>query len=464
VKKYAIIDIETTGGMAKRDKITEIGVVIHDGSQIIETYETLVNPGRSIPPNITRITGITDDMVADAPRFYEIAKRIVELTEGAIFVAHNVRFDYSFIKEAFKDLGYTFSKRQLDTVRLARKTFPGLKSYSLGNLIKHFGIKVGARHRALADAIATTELLEKIFATEESGDNIKMYINHGLRESQLPKSITMERLHELPEECGVYYLSNEYGKVVYIGKSINIKKRVIQHFVKTTKKAANLQKHVHSIDYELTGSELISLLHESTEIKIHQPEINKIQRNKHFPYFVHQWKDDLGYLRFRIEKTSKLRRKGKNILSDYSSLQSAKSHIKGISKDLGLCLKLNDLESGDGPCFDYKINNCSGACILEESAEDYNPRVEIAAAGMSRLFENDFIVVDQGRSKDERSVILVEEGYYRGFGYANIDDLNLGIEEIKETIKYVPENPETNNIVRNYLLDHPELQILMMGA
>jgi len=177
VKKYAIIDIETTGGMAKRDKITEIGIVIHDGEKIVDTYESLINPGRHIPPNITRITGITDDMVADAPRFYEVAKTIVEMTEGAIFVAHNVRFDYSFIKEAFNDLGYTFSKRQLDTVRLARKTFPGLKSYSLGNLIKHFGIKVNARHRALEDAIATTELLELIFAKEDSADNIKMYIN-----------------------------------------------------------------------------------------------------------------------------------------------------------------------------------------------------------------------------------------------------------------------------------------------
>ncbi|WP_235298377.1 exonuclease domain-containing protein [Portibacter marinus] len=460
MKKYAIIDIETTGGMAKRDKITEIGVVVHDGNRVLETYETLINPGRSIPPNIVRITGITDEMVADAPRFYEVAKKIVELTEGAIFVAHNVRFDYTFIKEAFKDLGYTYSKRQLDTVRLARKTFPGLKSYSLGNLIKHFGIEVNARHRALADAMATTELLEKIFKVEDSADNIKMYINHGLRESQLPKSITMERLHQLPEECGVYYFYNSYGKVVYIGKSVNIKKRVIQHFVKTTKKAENLQKHVDSIDFELTGSELISLLHESREIKLHQPEINRASRNKHFPYFVHHFIDDLGYLRLRIEKTSKKRRKDKNILSDYSSLQSAKSHIKNVSKEFTLCLKLNDLESGDGPCFDYKLGNCLGACILKESVEDYNERANLAISSLSRLFRENFILVDQGRHKEEYSVILVEEGYYRGFGYATVEDLNMGIEEIKETINYVPENPETNNIVRNYILEHPHLKII----
>lgn len=461
-KKYAIIDIETTGGLAKRDKITEIGVVVHDGEKIVETFQSLVNPGRSIPPNITRITGITDDMVVDAPRFFEIAKRIVELTEGAIFVAHNVRFDYTFIKEAFKDLGYTFSKRQLDTVRLARNTFPGLKSYSLGNLIKHFNIKVKNRHRALDDALATSELLEMILAKEESSDNIKLFLNHGLRESQLPNAISMETLHELPEECGVYYFINSYGKIVYIGKSINIKKRVIQHFSKMTKKAENLQKQVHSISYELTGSELISLLLESEEIKKHQPSINKIQRNTYFPYFAHYYYDFQGYICFRIEKNSKKRREGKNILSDYAGLQSAKSHIESIGKEFELCHKLNYLETRDGPCFNYPIGKCYGACILEEEPESYNIRAESAVSRLNRIFSDNFLLIDEGREVEEFSVILVEGGYYRGYGYATGDDLEQGVEEIKETIKYVPEHQETNNIIRNYMLDHPELRIISL--
>lgn len=459
-KKYAIIDIETTGGLARRDRITEIGIVIHDGEKTIETFESLVNPGRSIPSNITRITGITDAMVADAPKFFEIAKTIVEMTEGAIFVAHNVRFDYSFIKEEFKSLGYTFSKRQLDTVRLSRKSFPGLKSYSLGNLIRHFNIKVKNRHRALDDALATTILLEKIFAKEDAEDNIKLFINHGLRESQLPNSITMETLHNLPEECGVYYLHNEYQKTIYIGKSINIKKRVIQHFSKTTRKAENLQKQVHTISYELTGSELISLLFESHEIKIHQPPINKIQRNMNFPYFVHYYYDSEGYICFKIEKSSKKRRAGKNILTDYSKIQSGRSHLKAITQEYGLCHKLNDLEDGDGPCFEYKLQKCYGACILEEDKEEYNLRAEMAVQQLNRLFDENFFIIDNGRNNDEKAVVLVEDGYYQGFGYAMNEDLNMGVEEIKETIKYVPGNPETNNIIRNYLLDHPELKIL----
>lgn len=459
-KKYAIIDIETTGALAKRDRITEIGVVIHDGIQILETYETLINPGRSIPPNITRITGITDEMVADSPKFYEIAKKIVELTEGTIFVAHNVRFDYSFIKEAFHDLGYTFSKRQLCTVRLSRKSFPGLRSYSLGNLIQHFGIKVKSRHRALDDALATTELLEMIFEKEGAEDNIKLFINHGLRESQLPKTISMEILHSLPEQCGVYYFYNEYNKIVYIGKSINIKQRVIQHFVKTTRKALNLQQQVHHIDYEVTGSELASLLLESFEIKRHQPSINKIQRNTNYPYFIHYYYDDEGYIRLKLEKTSKKRMKDKNILSNYSSLKSVKSHINMISKEFSLCLKLNHMEDNDGPCFDYKLDKCYGACILQEDFTSYNLRAEMAVSQMTRVFDKNFIVVENGKSKDEFAVILVEEGYYRGFGFATAEDLNQGMEEIKETIKYVPENPETNSILRNYILDHPEIKVI----
>jgi DNA polymerase-3 subunit epsilon len=399
-------------------------------------------------------------MVADAPKFYEIAKKVVELTEGTIFVAHNVRFDYTFIKEAFHDLGYTFSKRQLCTVRLSRKSFPGLRSYSLGNLIQHFGIKVKSRHRALDDALATTELLEMILEKEGADDNIKLFINHGLRESQLPKTISMETLHDLPEQCGVYYFFNEYDKIVYIGKSINIKQRVIQHFTKTTRKALNLQQQVHHIDFEITGSELTSLLLESYEIKRHQPSINKIQRNTNYPYFIHYYYDDEGYIRLKWEKTSKKRMKDKNILSNYSSLQSVKSHLKGISKEFGLCLKLNHMEEGDGPCFDYKLNNCYGACILEEYSDNYNLRAELAVSLLNRLFDKDFILLEKGKSKDEYAVVLVEEGYYKGFGYATTDDLERGIEEIKETIKYVPENPETNNIVRNYILDHPEIKII----
>jgi len=454
-KRYAIVDLETTGGMAKRDRITEIGIVVLQGDQVVDRYSTLVNPGRSIPPQITRITGITDEMVAAAPPFYEVAKRVVEITEGAVFVAHNVRFDYSFLREEFGKLGYTFSKKQLCTVRLSRKAFPGLRSYSLGNLIKHFGIEVNARHRALDDAEATTIILQKILKQDYGEHTAEQMINSGIKSSRLPQSITMERLHQLPEVPGVYYFYNTYGKVVYVGKSINIKKRVMQHFAATTQKAARLQQMVHDLSYTETGNDLSAMLLESHEIKALSPEINKAQRTQEYPYFIHHWTDAEGYMNFGWLKSSVKTRKGKNILSHYGSKQSATAHLAGICRELTLCQSKTGLYDREGPCFSRKTDGCYGACIAEETASDYNSRAEHGIDMLKRIFDQNFILLLDGKSADEKAIVLVEGGHYRGQGYIATDDVQYGIEELKETIKYVPTTPEANGIIRTYLQKHP---------
>lgn len=454
-KLYAIVDLETTGGLAKRDKITEIGIVLFDGKEIIKTFQTLVNPGRSIPPEITRITGITNEMVADAPYFYEVAKEVVELTEGAIFVAHNVRFDFSFLKEEFASLGYTFTKRQLCTVRLSRKAFPGLRSYSLGNLIKHFDIEVNARHRALDDAVATTELLINILNQDYADQNIDQIVNSGIRSSKLPKEISLEKLHALPETPGVYYFYNTYGKVIYVGKSINIKKRVMQHFSKTTQKAEKLARMVSDITTEETGNELVAMLLESHEIKALQPEVNKAQRTSKYPYFIHYYYDSRGYINYAWEKSSIKSRKNKHILSHYGSKQGAISHLAGITNELNLCQSKTDLYDKDGPCFLFKTKVCLGACTEEESPEDYNLRAEMGVDMLKRIFDQNFFLTLEGRSPGEKAVVLVEEGHYRGYGFIDTEDLNYGIEDVKEAIKYVPINPETNGIIRTFLHKNP---------
>ncbi|MEQ8811132.1 MAG: 3'-5' exonuclease, partial [Imperialibacter sp.] len=162
---YAIIDIETTGGNAQFSKITEIAIYVHDGSQVVDEFTTLVNPECNIPPFITKLTGITNEMVEDAPRFFEVAKKIVEITEGKIFVAHNVNFDYGFVRHEFKRLGYEFKRDTLCTVKLSRKILPGKSSYSLGNLCKSLGIEIENRHRAGGDAFATVKLIEILLQT-----------------------------------------------------------------------------------------------------------------------------------------------------------------------------------------------------------------------------------------------------------------------------------------------------------
>ena len=366
-KRYTIIDIETTGGSAARERITEIAIVVHDGTKIIETFETLINPERSIPLYITQITGISDVMVADAPKFYEVAKRIVQLTEGCVFVAHNVRFDYGFVQEEFRRLGYTFSRQQLCTVKLSRVAFPGLRSYALGNLIQHFGIQVNDRHRALADTLATVEIFEKILLKEENLKAATQMVNKGIKENALPEGISMQKLHDLPESCGVYYLHDKQGDVIYVGKSINIQKRIFEHFNDKTTKGDQLQHGVADISFEETGSELVALLLEDSEIKRMKPRINKAQRKTFFPYCVYAFTDEKGYLRFHAVKNVAIIRKKHVILQEFEKLNDAKNFLKGVARRFELCEKLMEPVYTAGSCFYHQINQCHGACVNTET-------------------------------------------------------------------------------------------------
>jgi DNA polymerase-3 subunit epsilon len=418
-KRYAIIDIETTGGTAQREKITEIAIILHDGRQVIETYETLLNPERSIPLYITQMTGISDTMVRTAPKFYEVAKKIVQMTEGAVFVAHNVRFDYSFVQEEFRRLGFTFSRPQLCTVKLSRAAFPGLASYSLGNLIQHFNIQVSHRHRAMADAMATKELFEKIFLVSQNQETATDFINKGLKSTQLPVGISLEKLHALPETCGVYYLHDTEGGIIYVGKSINIQKRLFEHFADKTEKGDKLQEGVADISYEETGSELIALLLEDMEIKRLKPRINKAQRRTFFPYGIYRFEDEKGYIRFHAVKNVATIRKKHTILQEFSKLNDAKSFLKGLARRFDLCEKLMEPHATEGACFNYHIGLCHGACIGKELADTYNERASAVAERLDNRFEDDFFLVSPGRTGDEQAVVLVENGHFRGYGYLN---------------------------------------------
>ena len=462
-KIYAIVDLETTGGRASRDKITEIGIVLHDGRQIVRTYETLVNPECPIPYGITQLTGITQEMVQDAPRFFEVAKEIVELTEGAVFVAHNVRFDYSFLREEFKRLGYTYSRKTLCTVRLSRKTFPGLPSYSLENLIRHFGIQVSDRHRAMADTLATTELFERILRSEESQEAIHKIVNLGIREALLPRSLSIERIHEIPDDCGVYYFHNQAGDVIYVGKSKNIQKRVAEHFAQKTQKADKLQQHVHDLSYELTGSELIALLLESHEIKRLRPAINRAQRLRSFPFLIHWYENTDGYLCLEATRSTAKNRKNLNLVSEYPRIANARAHLQTMVREFELCPKCCHLEpTGGGPCFSYHLKQCLGACAGKESAEAYNGRVQQAIERLSTVLDGSFLILDEGRESGERAVIRVEEGSYTGFGYLHESESDGSVQSWYDAVKTYPGNPETNRIIRRHLQQNKDLRVISL--
>ncbi len=462
--RYAVVDLETTGGRASRHRITEIAIVLHDGERVLDTFETLVNPECYIPYGITELTGITQEMVQDAPKFYEVAKKVVEMTEGAIFVAHNVRFDYGFLKEEFRRLGYTFTRKQLCTVRLSRKAFPGLPSYSLGRLAAQLGIPITDRHRAMGDARATARILELILDRQAGAREAKEMIDLGLRESRLPKSFSLEKIHQLPESCGVYYFYNQQGDVIYVGKSINIKKRVAEHFAQPTEKARKLQENAHDLSWELTGSELIALLLESAEIKRLRPPVNRAQRQRRFPYVIHTSLDPAGYRQFAIAHTTARERKKLEVISEFPSLGRAKGRLKFVREEYGLCARLCGIQNGQGACFEFHLKQCAGACMGQEPSPAYNQRAEEAMERLRTVFDQDFLLVDHGRRPDEHALVLIEDGQYQGYGYIDKDDLNGDLQALRDAIRPYAGNPETTRIIQRYLHASKSCRMIPLNA
>jgi len=257
---YAIVDIETTGLSPSNEKITEIAIIIHDGKKIIEEFSTLINPEKKIPYRIINLTGINNQMVEDAPKFYEVAKQIVEITDDMIVVGHNVRFDYSFIRNEFKSLGYIYERRTLDTVKLSRKLIPGRKSYGLGRLCKDLEIVNHARHRASGDAMATTKLFESLLSIDSNPESINL--------NGVQTDVNRSLVKDLPSETGVYYFYDRSKELIYVGKSINIHDRILSHINNNlNSKAIEMKNLLADVSFNITGSELIALLLESHEIK-----------------------------------------------------------------------------------------------------------------------------------------------------------------------------------------------------
>ncbi|HRV83337.1 MAG TPA: exonuclease domain-containing protein [Saprospiraceae bacterium] len=448
-KKFAVIDIETTGGLVKRDRIIEIAIILMEDDRIVDQYSSLINPGRSIPYNITQITGIDDEMVAGAPYFFEVARDIVEWTEGHVFVAQNVRFDYGFIRREFEQLGYTYTRRQLCTSRLSRRLMPELKHYGLDKLTSHFGIEIKNRHRAFDDAYATAELLSRLLQMQESGTKIQQLVNQGIKESKLPPGITLDRLHELPEACGVYYLHDAEGALVYIGKSINIQKRLFEHFAEISNKGTQMEQYVRDFSYTITGSELIALILEANEIKTHNPVINRAQRAKPRNFTVITSFDQLGYQHIGIQKVKDGEETA--IRKYFTVRQHGTQFLKHLADLHQLCYSKLGLEKGSGPCFAYNIGKCLGACVGEESAESYNIRAALALDTLFVPVSGHFLLIDPGRTSDEYSYVYVRDGEVTGYGWCDKSLPISDVESVLEGMKPVTSRPELQSFLVQYL-------------
>lgn len=445
---YAIIDIETTGGNASRERITEIAIYIHDGEKIVNEYSTLINPECKVPPFVARLTGISDEMLVNAPKFFEVARDIVQITEGCTFVAHNAAFDYSFVKQEFLNLGYKYKRPVLCTVKMSRKLLPGYASYSLGNLCNNLGIQVTSRHRAAGDALATVKLFERLLSVDPTLSQIP---TDGLHPS-LDRSI----FSSLPLTPGVYYFHDENGKLLYIGKSKNIHARVLSHFQNSsTSKAIEMRSNTASISFEETGSELIALLLESDEIKKHKPLHNRLQRRTTYKYGLYSLYLQSGYKVIQIEK---IKSTGKPH-TVFASFDEALVLVHEIVAKYNLCQKLCGLYQNHGACFQHSIGQCNGACIGAEPADIYNHRVDAALKEFHHKW-TDMAIVDHGRNEDEVSVVLIENNVFAGFGWMSNEESISDPLRIKDFIKPFGDNRDVQQIIKGFLNTGKALKII----
>lgn len=392
-------------------------------------------------------------MLKNAPKFYEVAKRIVEITEDCIIVAHNSSFDYRILKTEFKRLGFPYKRKTLCTVELSKQLIPDMESYSLGKLTRALGIPVSDRHRANGDAVATVKLFKMLL----NKDLDKVIIKNAVKIEQKSKIAPnlREIIDELPSETGVYYIHNDKGDIIYIGKSNNIKKRITQHFTNSGSKSKKIQKLVSAVTYEKTGSELAALLKESAEIKKNKPIFNRALRRTIFTHALYSFIDENGYINLKIDKADG----SQSPITTFSTRASGKHFMFKNVDDYNLCQKLTGLYDTKSSCFKYDVKECDGACINEEPAESYNKRVNLLIEKYSYSNKN-MLLIDRGRDIDEKSVFLIENGIFKGFGFFDLNHQINNKEILESLITPMQNNRDTQHIIQSYMRRNKRLKII----
>jgi DNA polymerase III subunit epsilon len=443
---YAIVDIETTGGYAASHGITEIAIYLHDGEKLLRRFETLVNPVQRIPYYITALTGITNEMVATAPSFEDVAPQVDELLREAVFVAHNVNFDYSFVKRHLEACGFEVKYKKLCTVRLARKLFPGLPSYSLGNLCRHLGIQIQNRHRAGGDAGATVQLFEHLLANGGE-EQVRLMLKKSSAEQWLPLHLNREDVLQLPQVPGVYYFHDAKHKVIYVGKAVNLRKRVSGHFTNNDaeRKRQNLLRSIYKITFQECATELEALVLESAEIKRLWPRYNVSQKNITQSYALYQFEDARGYLRLAID------RKKKNLqpLYSFNLLHEGQVMLKKMVEEFELNEKL---------CFLDKTPFTEQDLAFADTPAIHNGKVRVALEALEEKLPT-FAIVDQGRNENEKLCLLVERGSFWGMGYLPVHVPVTSVEELKGRLNPYSDNDTIRNSIYQFVTENPDKRI-----
>lgn len=443
---FAIIDVETTGGGIAGNRITEICIALLKDGEVIDKLTTLVNPEREIPHHITALTGIDNEMVAKAPQFFEVAEKIEEFTKDAIFVAHNVSFDYNVIRGEFRLLGQHYNRKKLCTVRLSRKLIPGLLSYSLGRLCSTINIPHLNRHRAEGDVDATTILFQRLLSLDENFETFNSFLNPRSKQATLPPNIPAEQINEMPEETGIYLFKNQKHQVIYAGKAKNIKKRVLSHFYDKKTKEYQLGQETHFIDYELTGNELLALLVESEHIRKHYPKFNRAQKFPATTYQIISYVNQRGVIQLALAKTKVLH----NSVSTFYNRTEATEKLEEICETFKLCPRFCTLQSNSEKCSHYRIKNCEGICDGREDVDDYNLKVQAAIQSLEEN-KSSFAIQGKGRTQGEIAFALVTNGQYKGFGFFDRSEAICNIEDYEPFLKLQQASYHTHAIIRSHL-------------
>jgi DNA polymerase-3 subunit epsilon len=410
---YAVVDVETTGTSATYGQIIEIGILRIEDGVVVDTYNTLVRPSRGLNPVISSLTGITDADLSKAPLFEHVAPRVRELLEGAIFVAHNARFDYSFVKSEFRRLGIAWNAKTLCTVKLSRKLFPSARGHNLDALIERHKLPMESRHRAFDDAYALVAFIEA--ATKVRGaDLVAGAIEDALGSHTLPAALDPALLAGLPHAPGVYVFYAEDGTVLYVGKSVDIKARVRSHFSSDhlSGKERSMCAETARVEHEETSGELSALLRESALVKELMPVYNrKLRKAKKLAVLARE-ADERGFHRVAAGYQDELEPEDlSRIQGVFRTASQAKAALAAAAKEHRLCPKLLGLEKGAGPCFAYQLGRCLGACAGKERADAYNARVAAAFEG-SRLRSWPFaglIVLPEDPAAEEGTAYVIDQ-------------------------------------------------------
>ena len=426
---YAILDIESTGGQFNEEGIMEIAIYKFDGHDVVDRFMSLVNPEREIQPFVSKLTGINNKMLRTAPKFHEVAKRIVEITESAVLVAHNAQFDYRILRTEFRRLGYDFQRKTLCTVDLSKKLIPDAESHSLGKLVRSLGIPMSDRHRANGDALATLKLF-KLLLAKDSEKSIVQEVMRNAEHGELSAN-QLQMVSSLPSRTGVYYMHDKDGAIIFLGKTKDIQKRVNQHFTNVGQLARKLQKETKKVTYELTGSELIAILKEYEEVKRTRPRHNHLSKKRLFSHVINFSSNGTPEIYPEIVKSPL--RKAKSI--GFNGILSAKNFIQKKSDE-------------------YALNG--------ENLQDGNKKWETIFEKYS-LFDKNVALFDKGREVGESSFILIKEGQLMGYGYAELNNQMNNIHILESLLTPMQSDENTTFIIESYLRKKHRLKILELS-